>query len=71
MLPDSIFKGKEYLLYILKAIKRHSNSPYSYIIGYGIKTDNCNNLFIAHEENPAEAAGNLLLWCIENGYVKV
>lgn len=64
MLPNAIVNKKEptwsHRLEIIK------NEESSYEFYYAHNEDS----WIEHK-NPAEAAGQLLAWCIENGYVKV
>lgn len=48
----------------------HKSMDHTYWLGYRKSLDDA--LFLTDNyQNPAEAAGQLLLWCIENGYVEV
>jgi hypothetical protein len=56
--------------YFLLMGKRPENKVITYVCGYDdIQTDTC--LHSVLNQNPAEAAGQLLVWCIENGYVEI
>jgi hypothetical protein len=75
LLPNIIFDGKEspktpYELYMRKWQEIEGcGFGFSYVY-----FQSCfkSEIFIGfHDKNPAEAAGQLLVWCIENGYVEI
>ena len=70
MLPFSIAVEATNNYYFLQMGKR----PVDEILTYGFAYDdimNDENLYFSQNPNPAEAAGQLLCWCVENGYVEV
>jgi hypothetical protein len=71
MLPDCIMKEpKEYRLFMISYIQK-STSKKIYRFVYNIIDDILRTANHFDHKNPAEAAGQLLLWCVENGYVEV
>jgi hypothetical protein len=64
MLPDSISK---YHLYIDKNDEEYD---INYAQWHSIDIGYVDLASIQNNTNPAEAAGQLLAWCIEHGYVK-
>ena len=65
MLPDKI--KDNYVYYFLKSDK---TEEVRYGIYYARAAIEDGVMVEFLHENPAEAAGQLLVWCIENGYVK-
>jgi hypothetical protein len=72
MLPQHITYKKDCEAFF-DLYKCGSNTDYLYEINYSDIDNNILNVTDKdfEEENPAEAAGNLLLWCIENKYIKI
>jgi hypothetical protein len=70
MLPGIVTDGEcnYWKLNLDKGTDHHSGND-GYVFSYGGITKSDLKEFI--HPNPAEAAGQLLLWCIENGYVEV
>jgi len=66
MLPNIIYMDN--LDIFLDFQKCGAEPPYAYYAAYNGLVKTCYDEF--EHQNPAEAAGQLLVWCIENGYVK-
>lgn len=66
-------ENKTHSLFLKKYFYEATNET-KYVAGYRFFFDNSGEELAAplmEATNPAEAAGELLLWCIENGYVKI